>query len=127
MAKKKEPIVLIVDDEHLNADALKRLIKMEFPSSFVSVADSVGKALKFSQNVFYTVLITDGHMPYWNGITLFKKLKRYYSDLGRKNLQGILYSGDYDFKPLAEDEGMYFLKKPVDCKPLFDTIENCFM
>lgn len=118
--------VLIVDDEDIDREGLKRYVEWE--DMGFEVADNVEsaqKALEFIENEAVDVVLTDIIMPDMSGLELLDEIKKRNSDIKTVIISGY---GEFEYAQKAIRLGVYdFLTKPVnfaDLKRIFSSIRN---
>lgn len=71
----RRPRILLVDDDPVVLRALKRLLLGARPHWEIDSAESGASALSLLENQTYDVVVTDLHMPPFDGIALLQRLK----------------------------------------------------
>lgn len=114
--------VLIVDDEEINVEILKRSLKREgFSSSCCYDGEEALDTLVKNPNSFDLVLL-DKMMPKMNGLEVLNKMKNHNS---LKQIPVIIQTGDVNSKQEQESllaGAYYYLTKPFDHKMLISLI-----
>lgn len=114
--------LLIVDDENIEREGIKGLIKKYNIPLDCSEAKNGEEALEFLKNNHVDIMITDIKMPFLDGLNLLSKSKSVNSDL-----KTIIYSAydkfDYAKKAL-ENNSISYLLKPVDIDEFLNVVQN---
>jgi len=108
--------VLIVDDNSLAADLLKR--RLESLKMVISTATSGKEALDILTQVSFDLVITDLQMPEMNGIELSKSIKEKYGALPLMLLNTVT---DEQYKRCPDTFGAV-VNKPVKVNALLDAV-----
>jgi sigma-B regulation protein RsbU (phosphoserine phosphatase) len=112
--------ILIVDDETVTLDALKRLLRKE--SYTAHFASGGAEALDLCKSINFTVVITDLRMAEMSGIELIDNLKVNYPDIIR-----IILSGTEDIDLIVDSintgQVFRFIPKPI-IPEIFKSIIN---
>lgn len=90
-AKKK---ILLIDDDRLVLNALKRLLEME--NYFVEAVDNAEKVLQLISYMSWDLIISDIRMPDMDGVDLIKKLRQIYQNQGKETPPVIFITGYID-------------------------------
>ena len=114
--EREKKCILIVDDEQLIRDSLKKILEMGGYS--VEVAANGITALDILSKKDIDLVLSDVKMPAMDGMELFRECK---SNPELKNVPFILFSGYYNKDTLQAD---YFLTKPIESGILFKTIKK---
>lgn len=69
------PRILLVDDDPMVLRAIRRLLLGARPGWEIDMAESADAALTLLNATSYDVVVTDLHMPVFDGIALLKRLK----------------------------------------------------
>jgi DNA-binding NtrC family response regulator len=118
----REPIVLVVDDEHLVADTLGVIFKR---AGFCTLTayDAAG-ALEIAAAIAPDILVSDVDMPGMNGVDLALTMIKLLPEC-----RVLLFSGHATFADLsvARDAGHDFplLPKPVHPAVMLDNVSSC--
>jgi len=104
--------VLIVDDEELVVNALKRVLGKE--GLIIFTANSGSEALEVIKNHQMSVIISDYKMPVMDGIELLEKVKKTYPRTVR-----ILITGLDDIKKIEDSINQCGVSKIIK-KPWYD-------
>jgi DNA-binding NtrC family response regulator len=118
----REPIVLVVDDEHLVADTLGIIFKR---AGFCTLTayDAAG-ALEIASAIAPDILVSDVDMPGMNGVDLAMTLLKLLPEC-----RVLLFSGHATFADLsvARDAGHDFplLPKPVHPAVMLENVSSC--
>ncbi len=115
--------VLIVDDEPVIAEGLKRIVDWEKYNCVVAGTASSGKeGLAMVEKCQPDILFTDIRMPGMDGLTMIAALRSEH-----KNLQVIILTGyrDFDYAREALNLGVFrYLVKPSKMKELDEAMES---
>ena len=115
--------VLIVDDEPVIAEGLKKIVDWEKYNCVVAGTASSGKeGLAMVEKCRPDILFTDIRMPGMDGLTMLAALRSEY-----KNLQVIILTGyrDFDYARQALNLGVFrYLVKPSKMKELDEAMES---
>lgn len=112
--------VLIVDDELLIAEDMKREVENLFPDAAVDAVTDASDALQIAKNKEYDVALLDIDMPGMDGLTLAKHL------IAMRPAINIIFVTGYQEYALEAHE-LYcsgFLLKPVGSRKLKKAFEN---
>jgi YesN/AraC family two-component response regulator len=112
--------VLIVDDELLIAEGMKREVEGLFSDALVDAATDASDAIKLAENKEYDVALLDVDMPRMDGLTLAKRL------IALRPAINIIFVTGYQEYALEAHE-LYcsgFLLKPVGERRLKKAFEN---
>ncbi len=115
--------VLIVDDEPVIAEGLKKIVDWEkYNCVVVGTASSGKEGLTMVEKCQPDILFTDIRMPGMDGLTMLAALRSEY-----KNLQVIILTGyrDFDYAREALNLGVFrYLVKPSKMKELDEAMES---
>lgn len=115
--------VLIVDDEPVIAEGLKKIVDWEKYNCVVAGTASSGKeGLAMVEKCQPDILFTDIRMPGMDGLTMLAALRSEH-----KNLQVIILTGyrDFDYARQALNLGVFrYLVKPSKMKELDEAMES---
>ncbi len=115
--------VLIVDDEPVIAEGLKKIVDWEkYNCVVVGTASSGKEGLAMVEKCQPDILFTDIRMPGMDGLTMLAALRSEY-----KNLQVIILTGyrDFDYAREALNLGVFrYLVKPSKMKELDEAMES---
>ncbi|MBR6381358.1 MAG: response regulator [Lachnospiraceae bacterium] len=115
--------VLIVDDEPVIAEGLKKIVDWEKYNCVVAgIASSVKEGLAMVEKCQPDILFTDIRMPGMDGLTMLAALRSEH-----KNLQVIILTGyrDFDYARKALNLGVFrYLVKPSKMKDLEEAMES---
>ncbi len=120
---KKRPCVLVVDDDFLIRESIKRILEEE---KYIVVTASEGAEL-VEVLLKYPIdcIILDLHLPWINGIELCKMLRNPTFNLTHVPLVFLSGNNELEIKKQAfEAGGDDYLEKPVDPKFLLNTIKT---
>ena len=114
--------ILIADDEKLERNGIKLLLKREGAECEILEAENGKVALGILMDQKVDILFSDIKMPYMNGLELTEKARELYPDL-----EIIIFSGYNDFT-YARDALRYgvvdYVLKPVNPKEFHKTFER---
>lgn len=114
--------ILIVDDEKLERNGIKFLLKREKEEFTILEAENGKAALGILMEKKADVLFSDIKMPYMNGLELTEKAREIYPDL-----EIVIFSGYNDFT-YARDALRFgvvdYVLKPVDPSEFHKTFER---
>ncbi|WP_125604915.1 response regulator transcription factor [Lapidilactobacillus bayanensis] len=118
------PKLVIIDDEHLNADGIKMLIeKSDLNVEISGVFYSSVKALQFIKGHPADIVLTDIKMPQISGLDLIARIKEANIDAETIIFTGF---GSLVYAQEAMKYGVkYFLEKPISTDKLKDSISDC--
>lgn len=114
--------ILIADDEKLERNGIKLLLKREGAECEILEAENGKVALGILMDRKVDILFSDIKMPYMNGLELTEKARELYPDL-----EIIIFSGYNDFT-YARDALRYgvvdYVLKPVNPEEFHKTFER---
>ena len=120
----ERPVILLVDDEEMILNALRRLLSQENKYDVIT-ALSGAEALERIKEKSVDLIVSDQRMPGMSGLELLQEIKKEQPQAVR-----ILLSGYTDFNVLAEaiNEGeiFKFIAKPWDNNRLLSAIDDAF-
>lgn len=114
--------ILVVDDNKLEREGIKFLLKKKASDLTIDEAGDGLEAVKKTKLVHYNLLITDIKMPYMDGIELVKKIRTYNQDM-----KIIVLSGYEEFeyvKELLRYNVVDYLLKPLKVEVFYDTLKK---
>lgn len=117
--------VLIVDDEKVERNGIRFLLKklgMEFE---IQEAPNGKAALEILQKEPIDILLTDVKMPFMDGMELIEQVR-----LHRMNLSIVIFSGhnEFEYAKKAMKAGVYdYILKPVDPKEFQNTMNKVLL
>ena len=113
--------ILLVDDEPMLLDALKRSLRMERPAWEVVLATSGAQALELIAQASFDIVVTETLMAGVDGRTILKELQR-----SRPSTIRVVLSGQprLDLMEAAEANFHRFLSKPMDPEILVGVLEE---
>lgn len=119
--------ILVVDDERIERDGIRFLIKTNNINLSVEEAENGEKALEIMRNSSVDILFTDIKMPLMGGLELAAKAR-----ILNPDLKIILFSayGEFEYaKEAIKLDVDYYILKPVNVeefiKTISDVIEEC--
>ena len=102
--------ILVIDDSRVSRMMVKAILKQKYPDAKLYEAGNAEETLALEINDNLTHIICDYNMPGMDGIELSTELQKRYPDaiitLLTANIQASI-------RNKAEDQGIYFAKKPV--------------
>ncbi len=112
--------LLIVDDEKIERNGIRFLLKqMDFKCE-IEEAVNGAEALKLIREKDYDILLTDVKMPFMDGIELIGRVK-----MTGKDIRSVIFSGcnEFDYAKRAISLGVKdYILKPVDPKEFQNTL-----
>lgn len=114
--------ILIVDDEKIERNGIKFLLKQMNLELEIFEAVNGLKALDVLKKEKIDILLTDIKMPFMNGIELIQEVVQKWNDL-----KIIIFSGygEFEYARLAMKSGVSnYILKPVDPQEFFSTMEK---
>jgi len=121
MAKK----ILVIDDEKLVAESLKKLLKKE--GYDVNIAKNGIEAMKRIKEDDFNLVVSDIRMPDINGIEIVKQIREYLKQNGKQSIPEILITGYANKENLQEAEKLNvadYIYKPFNIKDFLDVIRR---
>ena len=119
--------ILVIDDEKLITESLKRLLKKEGYNA--EIAKSGKEALEKVKKIDFDLIISDVRMPEMDGIETIKQIRAYLEKTDKKPIPEVLITGyadadkyenaneleiaDYLYKPFDNAEFLRIVKKIV--------------
>ncbi|MCX5715492.1 MAG: response regulator [Candidatus Omnitrophica bacterium] len=107
--------ILIIDDEELVTESIKRLLKKEGYN--VTVACNSKEAMEYIQTNDFNLIVSDIRMPEIDGVEIIKNIREYLQQKNKKPIPEILitgYSSDETFKQVQKLKVADYLYKPFD-------------
>lgn len=107
--------ILVIDDEELVTESLKRLLKKE--GYGVTIAKSGKEALEAIKDTAFDLVVSDIRMPEIDGIEIVKNIREYLKRGGKKPIPEILitgYASDESFRQAQELKVADYIYKPFD-------------
>jgi CheY-like chemotaxis protein len=117
---KKGVNILVVDDEAMVRDAIKRLL--EHGGHVVVAADSGPAALSILEHRKFDVIITDFSMPGMQGDQLVSRIREQWPD--QRIIMATAFVEEYKVFGEASGRVDYLLLKPFSLKDLHNAIET---
>lgn len=121
MAKK----ILVIDDEELVIESLKRLLKREGYN--VTISKNGKEAMEKIKEEDFDLIISDIRIPEIDGVEIVKNIREYLKQKGKKSIPEILitgYSSDEIFKQAKELKVADFIYKPFDIRDLLEIVKK---
>ncbi|MDD1780705.1 sigma-54 dependent transcriptional regulator [Enterovibrio sp. ZSDZ35] len=120
MQRTRLPIVLIVDDEPMSLQALRRVLEEDFS---VLTADNVADAQKVLSEIPVQVVVSDQKMPDMSGTDFLANVRKQWPDVIRIILSA--YTDPNDLIHGINEAGIYnFIPKPWQPEHLTLTLKN---
>ncbi len=114
------PLVLVVDDERLSLQTLRRTLEEEFT---VLTADNVADAEKVLSEMPVQVVLSDQRMPDMSGCEFLARVRHRWPDVVRLMISA--YTDPADLIKGINDAGIYqFIPKPWQPEHLLLTLRN---
>jgi len=107
--------ILVIDDEKLITESLKRLLKKEGYNA--EIAKSGKEALEKVKKIDFDLIISDVRMPEMDGIETIKQIRAYLEKNDKKPIPEVLITGYADadkYENANELEVSDYLYKPFD-------------
>ena len=115
-----EPHILVVDDDELTQDAMKRVLERE--GYRATTVEGGKKALQTLENFTPNLVLLDMHMPEMNGPRTLKEIKKYWPHLPvvimTSNPRSELVEEALSLSPVT------LLAKPCKRQQLLDTVRG---
>lgn len=110
--------ILVVDDEELIAIALKEIL---FEEGAVDSARNGKEGLRMLSEKYYSVVISDMHMPVMNGMEFYKKASGQYPDLKERFL---FFTTAPEPPTIAffKEKGVKYLEKPAEMSDIKEAV-----
>ena len=122
--------ILVIDDEELVAESLKKLLKKS--GYEVEIVRSGKEAIEKIKESDYDLIVSDIRMPDINGVEVVKKIREYLKKEGKPAVPEILITGyaskenleeaqklevaDYIYKPFNIREFLEVVKRNLDLR-----------
>jgi YesN/AraC family two-component response regulator len=117
--------ILVIDDEDLVTESLKRLLKKQ--GYCVAVACNNTEAMKKIQELDFDLVVSDIRIPEVNGVEIIKNIRHYYKVSQKKPIPEILITGYSSDEHLKEAQALKvadYLYKPFDIKDFLEIIKK---
>jgi DNA-binding NtrC family response regulator len=115
--------LLIVDDDQDVAGTLRMVLELEHA---VRVADNGEEGMRLLNQQRPDIILLDVEMPVLDGPGMAYRM--FVEDAGREQIPIVLVSGIADLAGVARRVGTpYYLLKPVDVEPLFETVRRALI
>ena len=108
--------ILIVEDDELNQEVIKELVKLLYPEIDIELANNGKEALEKLQNFDFNLILSDIDIPEVNGIDLMKMIKEKKKSLPVIAFTAFAVVGDRE-RLLLEGFDDY-ISKPVELEEL---------
>lgn len=117
--------ILVIDDEELVIQSLRRLLKRE--GYEVCVVASGKEALEKIRELDFDMVVSDIRMPELDGIAIVKKIREYYKESNKKPIPEIFitgYASEETYKQAQELKVADYLYKPFDIIEFLETVKK---
>jgi two-component system response regulator HydG/two-component system response regulator AtoC len=117
--------ILVIDDEELVTESLKKLLKREGYN--VIIAKDGREALEQIREYNFNLIITDIRMPELNGIETIRNIRDYLNQKRRKSIPEILitgYSSENSIKEAQELKVADYIYKPFNIKDFLAIVKK---
>lgn len=117
--------ILVVDDEELVTESLKRLLKKEGYN--VTIAKSGKEAIGKIKDTDFNLIVSDVRMPEIDGVEIVKNIRKYLKENNKKPVPEILitgYSSDESLKQAQELKVADYIYKPFDIKAFLEVVKK---
>ncbi|MFA6217132.1 MAG: response regulator [Candidatus Omnitrophota bacterium] len=117
--------ILVIDDEELVTESLKRLFKKE--GYTVAIARNNTEAMEKIKEIEFNLVVSDIRMPEVNGLEIIKNIRHYYKISQKKPIPEILITGYSSDEHLKEAQALKvadYLSKPFDIKDFLEIVKK---
>ena len=117
--------ILVIDDEELVAESLKKLLKNEGYNA--KTAKSGVEALEHVQREDFNLIVSDIRMPDMNGIEIIKKVRGYLERAGKPPVPEILitgYASDNNLEEAKRLNVVDYIYKPFNIKEFLEIVKK---
>ena len=117
--------ILVIDDEELVVESIKRLLKKEGYS--VTIAKSGKEAMERIKELDFNLIVSDIRMPEIDGVEIIKGIREYLKQNNKNFIPEILitgYSSDENLKQAQELKVADYIYKPFDVKVFLDVVKK---
>lgn len=117
--------ILVIDDEELVTESLKRLLKKAGYEP--EVASSGTKAIELIQKTHFDLIISDIRMPDINGVEVVKRIREYLKQNGKPAIPEILITGYASKENLEEAERLKvadYIYKPFNIRDFLEVVKR---
>ena len=117
--------ILVIDDEKLVVESLKKLLKREGYDA--NIAKNGTEAMEQIQKNDFDLIVSDIRMPDINGIEIVKKIRDYLKQNKKKPVPEILITGYVSKENLEEAEKLNvadYIYKPFNIKDFLDVVKR---
>jgi two-component system, response regulator YesN len=117
--------ILVIDDEDLVTESLKRLLKKQGYS--VAIARNNTEALEKVKELNLDLIVSDIRIPEVNGVEIIKNIRHYYKVSQKKPIPEILITGYSSDEHLKEAQALKvadYLYKPFDIKDFLEIVKK---
>lgn len=117
--------ILVIDDEELVIESLRRLLKRE--GYEVSVVTSGKQALEKIKEINFDLVVSDIRMPELDGIEIVKNIREYLKQNRKKSIPEILitgYSSNESLKQAQELKVADYIYKPFDIIDFLEVVKK---
>jgi len=121
MAKK----ILVIDDEELVSESLKKLLKREGYNA--NVAKNGVEAMEQIKKSDFNLIVSDIRMPDINGIEIVRKIREYLKQNGKQPIPEILITGYASNENMEEAKKLNvadYIYKPFNIKDFLDVVRR---
>ncbi len=117
--------ILVIDDEELVTESLKRLLKKNGYS--VAIARNNTDAMEKVKELDFDLIVSDIRIPEVNGVEIIKNIRHYYKISQKKPVPEILITGYSSDEHLKEAQALKvadYLYKPFDIKDFLEIVKK---
>ena len=117
--------ILVIDDEELVIESLRRLLKKD---GYNPVVVQDGKsALEKIKEMDFDLIVSDVRMPEMDGVEIIKRIREYLKQAKKKPVPEILitgYSSEDTLKEIRELKVADYIYKPFDIIDFLDIVKK---
>lgn len=117
--------ILVIDDEELVTESLKRLLKKEGYN--VAIAKDAEEAMQKVSETDFSLIVSDIMIPIMDGIDIVENIRQYLKQSGKKPVPEVLitgYSNEDNIRRAQELKVADFICKPFDIKDFLEIIKK---
>ena len=117
--------ILVIDDEKLVAESLKKLLKREGYDT--NIAKNGTDAMEQIKENDFDLIVSDIRMPDINGIEIVKKIREYLKRNKKQPIPEILITGYASKENMEEAEGLKvadYIYKPFNIKDFLNIVKR---
>lgn len=117
--------ILVIDDEELVTESLKRLLKKEGYN--VAIAKSGKEAMERIKETDFNLIVTDVRIPEIDGVEIVKNIRDYLKQNNKKSIPEILitgYSSEESLEQAQELKVADYIYKPFDINVFLETVKK---